>query len=180
MSKRIFIVEDDVLASEQICEFIEEAGYEVAGKADNGADALKQIRQTSPDLVLMDIRLRGAMDGIDIAGNLSASSQIPVIYLTAYSDADIVERAKLTLPYGYLLKPFTRNELKVSIEVALYKSEMDAELRRWQEITIGREMRIIEIMNEVNELLTQAGNPPRYHHDQPETSDLAAADKDLT
>lgn len=169
MSKKIFVVEDEVITAAQLKNYIEEMGYQFAGTADNGADALKQIRQTLPDLVLMDIRLKGGMDGIEVAGRLHAGGAIAVIYLSAYADDDILARARLTEPFGYLLKPFTKLELKASIEVGLYKSEMAAklaaqaeELKRINDILVEREMRVIEVKHELNELLREAGKPIRY------------------
>lgn len=169
MNKKIFVVEDNALTVEQLQQHIEEMGHQFAGKADNAEAALKQIKLTKPDLVLMDIRLKGAMDGIEIAAKLRADGAVAVIYLTAYADDNTLARAKLTEPFGYLVKPFTKQELKASIEIGLYKSEMEAklaeqfdELQRWNAILEEREMRIIEVKHEVNELLAQLGQPPRY------------------
>lgn len=169
MSKSIFVVEDDALTVKQVVTYLEEMGYQLAGTASSAEAALEQIKLTRPDLVLMDIRLEGAMDGIDVAKRLRADSTAAVIYLTAYAEDDLLARAKLTEPFGYLLKPFTRKELKASIEIGLYKSEMDRkfaeqcdELRRFNAILVDREMRIIEVKQEVNELLAQLGQPPRY------------------
>lgn len=130
MSKTIFVVEDDALTARQIKLYLTEIGYQFAGKANNAADALRQIKQARPDLVLMDIHLKGAMDGIDAAARLQADEAVAVIYLTAYADDETLERARLTEPFGYLLKPFTRQELKASIEMGLYKSEMEQKRQR--------------------------------------------------
>lgn len=169
MSKKIFVVEDDALTVNQLQLYIEEMGHQFAGTADQAAAALEQIGQTKPDLVLMDIRLPGAMDGIEVAAKLRADCAAAVIYLTAYADDNTLARAKLTEPFGYLVKPFTKQELKASIEIGLYKSEAEAKfaeqcdvLRRLNVILMEREMRIIEVKHEVNELLAQVGQPPRY------------------
>lgn len=130
MSKTIFVVEDDALTARQIKLYIKEIGYQLAGSSTNAADALVQIGQSKPDLVLMDIHLKGAMDGIEAAAQLQANDTVAVIYLTAYADDDTLARARLTEPFAYLLKPFTRQELKASIEMGLYKSEMERERQR--------------------------------------------------
>lgn len=115
MSKKIFVVEDDELTVKQAVTYLEEMGYQLAGTAGSAEAALEQIRLTRPDLVLMDIRLEGAMDGIELAKRLQADGEIAVIYLTAYAEDDLVARARLAEPFGYLLKPFTRQELKACI-----------------------------------------------------------------
>ena len=125
MSKSIFAVEDDALTAALLGRYIEEMGYRIAGKADNGDAALHQIRQTQPDLVLMDINLKGKMDGIEAAARLQADGVVPVIYLTAYADGNLLARAKLTEPYGYLVKPFTKQSLQASVEMGLYKGDME-------------------------------------------------------
>lgn len=130
MSNKIFVVEDDALTARQLQRYIEEMGYEFAGEADNAEAALKQIKQTQPDLVLMDIRLNGAMDGVEAALRLQADSAVALIYLTAYADDEILARAKLTEPYGYLVKPFTRQSLQASIEIGLHKSAMERKQQR--------------------------------------------------
>ena len=128
MSVRIFAVEDDALTGALLRQYVGELGYEFAGKADNGEAALEEIRRTRPDLVLMDIRLHGAMDGVGLAARLRDDNATGVLFLSAYADEDVLARAKLTEPYGYLVKPFNRQGLQAAIEVALYKR--DAELRQ--------------------------------------------------
>lgn len=169
MRKRIFVVDDNALTVAQLEQYIEEMGYQFVGSASNAADALAQVAQQNPDLVLMDIRLDGEMDGIEAATRLQADSAAVVIYLTAYSDEETLARAKLTEPFAYLLKPFTKQDLKACIEIGLYKSEMQIktveqldELQRWYKVMQGREMRILELKREVNELLKSSGSPPRY------------------
>lgn len=125
MSSKIFVVEDDALTAAQLQKYIEEIGYGFAGAADNALSALDGIRQARPDLVIMDIRLNGAMDGIEAAARLHADGGVGVIYLSAYAEADVLARAKPTEPYGYLVKPFNRQSLQASIEIALYKRETE-------------------------------------------------------
>jgi response regulator RpfG family c-di-GMP phosphodiesterase len=130
MNQRIFVVEDNVLTAAQLELYITEIGYQFIGSADNGETALIQIKQSRPDLVLMDIRLKGTMDGIEVATRLQAENKEAVIYLTAYADDELLTRAKLTEPFGYLVKPFSRQDLKASIEVALFKSQMEKKNER--------------------------------------------------
>lgn len=130
MRKKIFVVEDDELIVELLRHYIEEMGYEFAGTADNGEAALEQIQQTHPDLVLMDICINGEMDGIDVANRLQTQTAVAVIYLTAYAEDDLLARARLTGPFGYMLKPIDRQELKASLEIGLFKSEMEQRQQR--------------------------------------------------
>ncbi|MDO8874337.1 MAG: response regulator [Methanoregula sp.] len=125
---RIFIVEDEAIVADDIAETLRSLGYRVAGTAISGETAIEKILETRPDLVLMDIHLAGKMDGIHTAGELHKTSDIPVIYLTAYADKDLLERAKLTEPYGYLIKPCDERELHTAIELSLYRNEMHKKL----------------------------------------------------
>jgi signal transduction histidine kinase len=101
-------------------------GYNLAGMATAGQDALRKIDEVRPDLVLMDIHLEGAMDGIETAGRIPDELQLPVIYLTAHSENATLERARQTKPYGYLLKPFSERELHAVIQMALERRRSDA------------------------------------------------------
>ena len=108
-------------------------GYQVTGVAASGAEALALAERTVPDLVLMDIRIKGDMDGIDAARALRLRYHLPVVYLTAHADRDTLDRAKLAEPLGYIVKPFQENELRASIEIALHKRQMDLLASRKQE-----------------------------------------------
>ncbi len=129
MSKSIFIVENDALTVTQIENYIEKIGYQLSGVSDNAEAALLQIKKSKPDLILMDIRLNGDIDGIEVAARLKAESDVAVVYLTAYFDDDLLARAKLTEPFGYLVKPFSLQDLKASIEIAIYKNEVARRIR---------------------------------------------------
>jgi CheY-like chemotaxis protein len=118
---RILIVEDDRITAEDIRLSLGSLGYSVTGMASSGEEAIKKAEELHPDLVLMDIVLRGDMDGIEAAGRIRARFNIPVVYLTAYADDETLERAKLTQPFGYILKPFDDRELRSNIEMALYR-----------------------------------------------------------
>ena len=124
---RIVIVEDEAIVALQIKMHLQQKGYQVVGTFASGDEALQNIESVSPDLVLMDLKLRGAMDGIDTARRISECLDVPIVYLTAHSDDVTVRRAKETGPYGYVLKPYTERELDIAIQIALYKHELDSE-----------------------------------------------------
>jgi len=126
MSK-ILVVEDERILAIGIKRKLESLGYTVTGIASSGEEAIEKSGQTEPDLILMDIVLKGDMDGIEAVQQIINLYNIPVIYLTAYADDEIMERAMVTEPYGYLLKPFNVNELKANIKMALYKHKVERE-----------------------------------------------------
>jgi CheY-like chemotaxis protein len=126
----IFIVEDEAIVANDIRETLISLGYSVPGIAKSGEIALEKIRLSHPDLVLMDIHLAGEMDGVETAGKIHVLLDIPVIYLTAYADKLLLERAKITEPYGYVLKPYDERELHSVIEMALYKHRIEREIRK--------------------------------------------------
>lgn len=130
---KILIVEDEVLISMIIENAITTMGHLVCGIEDSGKKAIASAALNSPDLIIMDIKINGLMDGIETAQIIKDSYGIPVIYLTAYADQKILERAKLTEPVGYIPKPFRASELKPIVEVALYKAKMDKKLRKINE-----------------------------------------------
>ena len=126
---RILVVEDESLIARDLSTCLAQMGYHVSGTAASGAEALREVEQHSPDLVLMDIILSGEMDGIKTAEEIRNRFNTPVIYLTACSDDVILNRAKITEPFGYIIKPFEDNELHMTIEMALYKHKMEQELK---------------------------------------------------
>lgn len=121
MTNRIFIVEDEVVIAMEIESVLQQLGYLVAGSAATGEDAIALAAEMRPDLILMDIRLKGEMDGITAADRIYRLYKIPVIFLTAHSDPKTLEKAIAVHPFGYLIKPFRKNELYTAIEIALYK-----------------------------------------------------------
>ena len=125
----ILIVDDEVVITIGLEETLTAMGYEVIGIAHSGDEALERVRDLRPDLMLLDIRIPGKLDGIQLAEIVKTELDVPVIFLTAYSEDKTIERAKKTEPYGYIVKPFRERELKAAIEVALYKKEMERRLR---------------------------------------------------
>jgi PAS domain S-box-containing protein len=104
-------------------------GYEVPVIVCSGEEAIEKVKENKPDLVLMDINLFGGMDGIEAASKIHSFSDIPVIYLTAYSDDETLQRAKITEPYSYMVKPFKDRELQLNLEIAFYKNKMEKKLK---------------------------------------------------
>lgn len=131
---RILIAEDEAVVALDLKTQLEDLGYHIVGIAESGERALTLARSSKPDLTLMDVRLKGPMDGIQAAAVMAQELSSPVVFLTSFSDAETVRRAAETGPYGYLTKPFEFKELRAAIEVALYKSRMERRLReseRW-------------------------------------------------
>ena len=131
MSKgRILVVEDEPIVALDIQARLSRLGFEVAGHATTGAEALRLAESARPDLVLMDVLLAGPLDGIDTARKLILCHRLPVVYLTAASDEATLERAKESGPLGYLAKPFEDHELSLAIEMALVKFEAESRLKQ--------------------------------------------------
>lgn len=130
MEIRILIVEDEALIAEELRGRLSNLGYKVVGVTHSGEDAIELTRTEAPNIVLMDIQLHGKMDGIQAAEEIRNELHIPVIFVTAYADDETLKRAKVTQPFGYLLKPFDTYELRSSIEMALYKNDIEAALRK--------------------------------------------------
>src|SRR5689334_7729963 len=127
--KRILVVEDQGIVAADIARGLEDAGYEIAGVATSGESAILKASGSCPDLVLMDIRLNGSMDGIETAGLLQEQFDVPVIYLTALADRGTLDRAKKTEPMAFLLKPFRRADLMNAIEIGLRRVELEKAAR---------------------------------------------------
>ena len=130
---RVFVVEDESFIARDVMNSLEQMGYKVTGTAASGADALRMLEQTTPHLVLMDLVLQGDMDGIETAEKVRSRFNIPVIYLTACSDDNVLDRAKLTEPFGYIVKPYEDEELRLAIEMAIYKHQMEDAIRHSRE-----------------------------------------------
>ncbi len=152
MSKeRILIVEDEQIVAEDLKRILEGLGYEVVGKAASGEAAIAQVEKTRPQMVLMDIRLEGKMDGIEVAEYIYTHYDIPVSYLTAYADKTTLERAKATLPFGYILKPFEERHLETTIELALFRHKMDGMFKSLDQSQAAALQNLSEAVLSVNE-----------------------------
>lgn len=126
---RVLVVEDEIVVARDMQRQLNSLGYDVVGQATEGEQAIALTGQLRPDLILMDIQIAGAMDGIAAAHAIRAQFQLPVIFITAFDADDVIERAKMSEPYGYILKPFSDRELRTSIEMALYKYKIEGQLR---------------------------------------------------
>jgi PAS domain S-box-containing protein len=176
----ILVVEDDFVIAKLLAESLQELGYQVAGIVSTGEEAVERAAKVHPDLVLMDIRLKGEMDGIEAGEQISGELHIPLVYLTAYSDERTVERAKITEPYGYLIKPFTDTELKTTLEMAIYKHRREKREREKGEWFLETLMAIsdgiittnpegqVSFMNPAAELMTGWQSPESFLRPLPE------------
>jgi diguanylate cyclase (GGDEF)-like protein/PAS domain S-box-containing protein len=133
-NENILIVEDEKIIALDLQRRLERFGYSVVGMASDGQEAIDLARERGPDIILMDIMLAGAMDGIEAAKQIRALLGIPVIFLTAYTDEKTLERAKEVEPFGYILKPFKERELYTTIDIALYKNSIDKKLRKQERL----------------------------------------------
>lgn len=124
---RILIVEDELIVAKDLQDGLTAVGYTICGTASTGAVAVRRAQELQPDLILMDIRLRGGMDGIEVARQVRESADVPIVFLTAYADHETLERAASIGPYAYLLKPFDDRELQITITMALCKHRAFAE-----------------------------------------------------
>jgi len=131
--RRILIVEDERIVADDIKTTLISFGYNVIDVVKRGEDAVERARELKPDLILMDIHLAGTMTGIEAAEQINLISDIPIIYLTAFADAQMLQAAKVTQPSGYILKPYQERELQCSIEIALYTHEITRKLKESEE-----------------------------------------------
>jgi two-component system response regulator LytT len=130
----VLVVEDESIVAKDIQNSLKKLGYSVPSIENSGEDAIDAAAQYKPDLILMDIMLKGEISGIDAAEQIRTRYQIPVIFLTAYADESTLSKAKVTEPYGYILKPFKEIDLHTSIEMALYKHGKEQEVRKERDL----------------------------------------------
>ena len=165
--EKILIVEDEGIVARETEYRLKDLGYTVCGVAASGAEAIKKAEKARPDVVLMDIMLKGEMDGIDAAEQIHSKFSVPVVYVTAHADETTLQRAKRTEPMGYLLKPFNERELHAAIEIAIYKHTTEKMLKDREQLlattlkSIGDAVIVTDItgavtfMNPAAELLTR-------------------------
>jgi two-component system, LytTR family, response regulator LytT len=122
---KILVVEDEILVATDIEEALISLDYEVQNCVATGKAAIEEVERSLPDLILMDIMLKGEMTGIEAAQEITKKHDVPIIYLTANADIATIEKAKISLPYGYIIKPFTERDLQTNIEIARFKFEND-------------------------------------------------------
>lgn len=130
---KILIADDEMIVAEDLALTLQDLGYQVAGMASTGEEAIQLAKESEPGLILMDIKLAGDMDGIEASEQIRAQFDIPVIFVTAYDEKEVLCRAKQTQPYGFLTKPFSNHILRITIETALYKHAADRRVRESEE-----------------------------------------------
>jgi two-component system cell cycle sensor histidine kinase/response regulator CckA len=130
---KVLVVEDERIVAKDIQNTLKNLGYDVPSIASTGEEAIRKAGEYKPDIVLMDIVLKGGIDGIDAASQIRSRFRIPIIYLTAYEDEETLDRAKVTEPLGYILKPFEERDLHTTMEMALYKHSMETKLQESEE-----------------------------------------------
>lgn len=151
--EKILIVEDERLIALEIESRLERLGYEVCAKVVNANEALNAVRKFVPDIVLMDIRIEGDINGIETAKQIQSITKIPIIYLTAYSDQETLDNAKETLPYGYLIKPVQERDLRITIEIALHKIRIEKELEEIRKELEESELKNRTLLNAIPDLI---------------------------
>jgi diguanylate cyclase (GGDEF)-like protein len=149
----ILLVEDEGVIARDLEDTLTRLGYRVSGIASEGAEAIEMARELHPQLVVMDVSLRGDVDGIEAACAIQEDAPVPVIFLTGHSDTETLQRAVMTGPLGYLIKPFQEDDLRCAIEVAIHKHRADIE-RRQREEHLRRSAENRSLLDE----LTQLGN----------------------
>ena len=152
-SVKILVVENEQIVADDIKFRLKRLGYAVSGIALSGEEAVKKAEEIHPDLVLMDIVLEGKMDGTEAASAISSRFNIPVVYLTAYADDKTLERAKITEPFGFILKPFEDRELYSAIEMALYHYKVGNMLKESEE----RYRSVVENAHDAIYIISQDG-----------------------
>ena len=176
--ENILVVEDEWVVADQICSNLKDLGYTVCSTASTGDEALGRVEEHSPDLILMDIVLKGKMDGIEAADRITSQFNIPVIYLTAYTNQEYIERAKQTKPFGYLVKPFKSNELHTNIEMALHKHRVDKEIKDYLDRLTKCYRGTIEVVSVAIEL--RGPYPPGHHRQVAEFTHAIAGEMGLS
>jgi two-component system, LytTR family, response regulator LytT len=131
---KILVVEDESIVAKDIQNSLKKLGYQVPTTVSSAEKAIEEIEENRPDLVLMDIMLKGQMSGIEAANIIKERFGVPLIFLTAYADDNTLNKAKITEPYGYIIKPFKEKELQTTIEMAMYKHEKDEAVKKERDL----------------------------------------------
>lgn len=130
----ILIVEDESIVAKDIQQTLEKLGYNVLGTLSEGEKAIEFVKTTVPDLIFMDIMLKGDMTGTETASQIHKDLSVPIIYLTAYADKDTLSKAKITQPHGYIIKPFKEVEIRTAVEIALYKHKKENKIKNERDL----------------------------------------------
>ena len=151
---KILIVEDEQITAMDVADILVSIGHEVTDTIATGEGAIGSVKKNKPDIILMDINLKGKMNGIEAAEHIRSQYRIPVVFLTAYYDETTIERAKKTEPCAYLTKPFEEIDLKIAIEIGLYRAKLESE----------REVLIKDLGKALSEIKTLKGIIPICSH----------------
>jgi len=180
VKERILVVEDERIIAADIRDCLEKSGYHVPAITAYGEQAVERVAEFHPDLVLMDVMLKGQMNGIEAAENIMARFNIPVVYLTAYSDENTLSKAKITQPFGYILKPFEETQLITTVEIAITRHQ--AELAMRQALEKEKELRELksrfvsmvshEFRNPLSTIFTSSELLAHYSHQLTEAKKL--------
>ncbi len=168
--KRIFIVEDENIVSLDMRKRLEKLGYEVPGIASSGEEAVAMVLESRPDLVLMDIKLSGKMDGVEAAAEILKTYAVPIVYITAYAENTTLKRAKITEPFGYILKPFEERELHINIEIALYR-------HKTQNIIKEREQLLFTTLQSIGDAVVVTDNEDNIRFFNPKAAAFTGVDR---
>ena len=131
---KILIVEDESIVAKDIQVTLEKLGYDVIGTVAEGERVLDIVKDKTPDLILMDIMLKGKMTGIDVSIQIHKEISVPIIYMTAYADKDTLSKAKMTQPHGYIIKPYKEVDLRTTVEIALYKHKKEDKIKKERDL----------------------------------------------
>ena len=158
--RKILVVEDEFVTASEIRARLTDMGFEVPAAVDTGPDAIKMAEELKPDIVVMDITLKGKMTGIEAAEQIRTRFDIPVVFLTAHSDDKTVEKAVVTEPFGYLIKPLDERALRTTIQMALYKSKTEREIKKRDEILFAVSS-AVELLLRISQEESSAIQQPR-------------------
>jgi len=167
---KVLVVEDESITAKDLQLTLQELGYEVVAKASSGKEAIQEAEAQKPDLVLMDIFMPGEVDGVEAAKQINERLGIPVVYLTAHTEEETLSRAKITTPYGYIVKPFNDRDLRSNIEMALYKGRMERQLKESYQRLQKNLMGMTDIISELIRM-----RDPYLHQHQKKVTRLAHA-----
>lgn len=155
---KVLVVEDEAIAAMDLKDRLVDLGYSVPALVTSGEEAVRRAAEERPDLVLMDVRLKGSIDGIEAAEAIRARLNIPVVYLTAFVDDDTLQRAQVTAPFGYLVKPFEASQLHATIKMALHKHELERALQESEE-RLRHYTKRLAILHEIDQAILAAESP---------------------
>lgn len=155
---KVLVVEDESVVAMDLKDRLVDLGYSVPAFASSGEEAIRRVAKEQPDLVLMDVRLKGKMDGIEAAEVIRARFNIPVVYLTAFADDDTLRRAQVTAPFGYLVKPFEELQLHATIKMALHKHKLERALHESEE-RLRHYAKRLTILHEIDQAILEAESP---------------------